>query len=397
MTPVFLRLFRLRRLFQCVVLASATVFVVTGPASAETAPEEDLDWVKIQDVPEELQNRLCVNCGGRYIDPLADSENDTPPEQSDIQATAKSTEMQGDIVKLKGGVEVNQGYRQLRGDKATLNRSTRAGTLTGNIVVREPGVLLKGDEAEFHSYSDEASLKNSAFILHKQHIRGTAGELNRDGLGLIHIHEGNLSFCAPGDDDWAIRAREMELDLEEGVGVARGASMAIGGVPVLYTPWLRFPLDDRRSTGFLWPDIGSDTRGGLDLSAPVYFNLAPNYDALYTPRYIQERGLNHDIGLRYLSPKIGYWAVGGAYMGSDDRYEDELPDESSHDRWFATMQHNALFKQRWRTQVDYSGRVTCCNWAPWTISVTSGWWTLMCNSFNPWPTILTTIIKSYLS
>ena len=354
MTPAFLRLFRLRRLSQYAVLASAALLFVTAHAGAQTNSEEDLDWVKIRDVPEDLQNRLCVNCGGRYIDPLAGSENGIPPEESDIQATATSTEMQGDIVNLKGGVEVTQGYRQLRGDEATLNRSTRAGTLTGNIELREPGVLLKGDEVQFQSATDEASLKNSAFILHKQHIRGTAGELSRDELGLIHLHQGKLTFCAPGDHDWEIRAEEMELDVEEGVGVARGASLAIGGVPVLYTPWLRFPLDDRRRTGFLWPDIGSDTRGGLDVSTPVYFNLGDNYDALYTPRYIQERGLNHDIDLRYLGPRIGYWSVGGAFMDNDDRYEDELPEERNHDRWLATIQHNALFEQRWRTQVDYS-------------------------------------------
>lgn len=354
MTPAFLRLFHFRRLFQSTVLASATLLIGVTPATAETVPEEDLDWVKIRDVPEALQDPLCVNCRGRYIDPLADRANDSPPEESDIQATATSTEMQGDIITLKGGVEVTQGYRQLRGDEATLDRSTRAGTLTGNIVLREPGVLLKGKEVQFYSSSDEATLKISEFILHKQHVRGTASELNRDELGTIHIHQGNLTFCAPGDDDWAIRAEKMELDLEEGVGIARGASVAIAGVPVLYTPWLRFPLDDRRRTGLLFPDIGSDTRGGLDLAAPVYLNLGANYDALYTPRYIQERGLNHDIDLRYLSPRIGYWSVGGAFMDNDDRYENELPNERNHDRWFGTVQHNALFTQRLRTQVDYS-------------------------------------------
>ena len=85
-------------------------------------------------------------------------------------------------------------------------------------------------------------------------------------------------------------------------------------MPVFYTPWLRFPLDDRRRTGFLWPDFGNDSTGGLDITVPFYINLAPNYDALYSPRYIEERGLNHELKLRYLNPLIGHWTVGGAYM-----------------------------------------------------------------------------------
>ena len=79
-------------------------------------------------------------------------------------------------------------------------------------------------------------------------------------------------------------------------------------------PWLRLPLDDRRRTGLLWPDFGNDSSGGLDISVPVYFNLAPNYDALYAPRYIEERGLDHQLQLRYLNPLVGEWLVGGAYL-----------------------------------------------------------------------------------
>ena len=272
------------------------------PLVAEPETEDNIDWVDIRDVPEELRDRQCVNCGGRYIDPLANEPQDVEPEESDIKATAANTEMKGNIVLLKGGVEVQQGYRQLRGNEATLNREERSGTLSGDIELREPGVLLKGDEAEFFSKTGEATLQNSQFILHDQHIRGTALELNRDEYGLIHIHEGNISYCAPGEHDWAIRADEMELDLEEGLGTAKGARLDVAGVPIFYSPWLRFPLDDRRRTGFLWPDIGNDSSGGVDIAAPFYFNLAPNYDALYAPRFIEERGLLMTISVIYEEP-----------------------------------------------------------------------------------------------
>ncbi|MEP1472093.1 MAG: LPS-assembly protein LptD [Halieaceae bacterium] len=354
MTSVLSSAFTAKPPLKQLSLLPLLLLTLTSVSLAQEDTEEELDWVKTRYVPEYLRDRQCVNCGGRYIDPLADVPTDVTPEESDIKATANSTEMQGNTVLLKGGVEVQQGYRQLRGNEATLNQDDRSGRLSGDIVVREPGVLLKGDEAEFFSKTGEATLQNSRFILHDQHIRGTALQLNRDEYGLIHIHEGNISYCAPGEHDWAIRADSMELDLEEGLGTAKGARLDVAGVPIFYSPWLRFPLDDRRRTGFLWPDIGSDTRGGLDISAPVYFNLAPNYDALYAPRFIDERGVNHELELRYLNPLIGYWSVGGAFLDNDDRYERELPEERNHDRWLGVVEHNGLFDQRWRTQVDYS-------------------------------------------
>ncbi|MBN7797771.1 LPS-assembly protein LptD [Parahaliea mediterranea] len=313
-----------------------------------------LDWVPAYEVPEWLRDRECRSCGGRYIDPLAGSDTDAVPEESDLNASASSTELQGDDVYLHGGVAVRQGYRRLEGQEAYYNRGDSTGTLTGGITFREPGILLRGQEASFSSDTGEAEITNSQFVLHQQHMRGAADRLRRDAKGRILVEDGQLSYCAPGDNDWAISAEHMELDLDEGLGTAKGAKVEVGGVPVIYLPWLRFPLDDRRRTGFLWPEVGSGTRGGLDIATPVYVNLAPNYDALYTPRYIEERGFNHEVELRYLHPNVGRWAVGGAYLADDTRYEDERPDLNNHDRWLAKVQHHGLFDQRWRSRVDYS-------------------------------------------
>jgi LPS-assembly protein len=320
-----------------------------------------LDWAPIADVPTELHSQKCLSCEGRYLDPLADVDTSVAPDLSDLEASARETTLQGNTVTLSGGVEVSQGYRQLSGDSATFNRGTQQGSLDGNITLREPGALFMGDRLEFDIDSGEASIENSEFVLHPLNFRGAAAELRRDEDGLIHIEDGALSYCAPDQEDWSIRANSMELDTAEGVGVARGAKLEIAGVPVFYMPWLRFPLDDSRRTGVLWPSLGSDSKGGVDIAVPVYLNLAPNYDALYIPRYIQERGVNHEIDLRYLNPYIGHWSVGGSFMEDDKRYQDEFPDERNHDRWLAVAQHDGLFEQRWRSKVDY-GRASDANY-----------------------------------
>ena len=313
-----------------------------------------LDWVKLRQVPEELRDRRCENCDGRYIDPLADQKNGPEPDLADIEASARSSEMRGNQVFLEGGVRVTQGYRQLSSDRAIIDRVERTAVLEGNIEVREPGVVMLGERAEIRPKTGEAIIDNSQFVLHDLHLRGTATGLARSEEGLVFVENGTVSYCAPEDADWVLRADSMELDPEEGIGTAKGARFDVGGVPVFYFPWLRFPLDDRRRTGLLFPDIGSDTRGGLDVSAPVYLNLAPNYDLLYTPRYIDERGTNHEFDGRYMDKRIGFWQAGGAYLADDERYAREVPEDRNPDRWLARVNHNGLFSQRWRTQVNYS-------------------------------------------
>jgi LPS-assembly protein len=313
-----------------------------------------LDWVSLENVPPELRDRQCINCGGRYIDPLADVDVSGKPEEAQIDAVTNRTELRGSQVLLSGGVEAVQGYRHLSADEAQIDRDQRSALLTGNVTLREPGILLRGEQAEVYYNTGEVNVEGSQFLFHERHMRGTADLLDRDSEGLLHVHDGMFTYCQPSADDWSIEAENMELDLEEGLGVARDAKLRVSGVPIFYTPWLQFPLDDRRRTGLLWPDIGNDSSGGVDIAAPVYFNLAPNYDAIYAPRYIQERGLLHELQGRYLHPLIGLWTVGGAYMDDDDRYRDQVPAGRSTDRWLYFVKQNGLFQQRWRSRIEYS-------------------------------------------
>jgi LPS-assembly protein len=338
-----------RRRLRLVYLGLAAVLAV--PA---TGQESDSDWVDIRQIPEDERNRMCRVCGGRYVDPLADADRSIPPEDSDLSADAGSVELAGDTARFSGGVSLRQGYRQLRGESATIDRLGQTIVVEGDIEVREPGLLLRGNRAVLRQQTNEAEVDQSRFVLHEQHLRGSAAGLRRDSGGVVHIDQGTLSFCPPDNDDWLLQADSMALDIDAGVGTARGAQFDLGGVPVFYSPWMRFPLDDRRRTGFLWPDIGSDTRGGFDIAIPFYLNLAPNYDAQYTPRYLSDRGFNHEIQLRYLDRTWGFWSLGGAFLPDDDRYRSEVPDARDHDRWLTNVQHQNLFEGRWRSRVDYT-------------------------------------------
>ena len=76
--------------------------------------------------------------------------------------------------------------------------------------------------------------------------------------------------------------------------------LTIQEIPLLYTPYLSFPLDDRRKTGVLTPSFGLTDNSGFDLSVPYYINLSPNYDLTFTPRVLQNRGFQINTEFRYL-------------------------------------------------------------------------------------------------
>jgi LPS-assembly protein len=110
------------------------------------------------------------------------------------------------------------------------------------------------------------------------------------------------------------------VDSAEGFGVAHGATLRLGNVPIMYMPWFMFPVDDRRRSGLLYPGLSLSGRNGFDYKQPIYLNLAPNYDATLIPRIMTDRGESLGGEFRWLYEN-GSGQVQGNWMPTDD-----LPD-----------------------------------------------------------------------
>lgn len=323
----------------------------TSKVGARKTPPKSalLDWVRNKQLTPEQQSLASGYCKGVYIDPLANVDKSIDPKDTDIETLAGNSELQGEQISLSGGVEIKQSYRHLKSNTAQVNKTTRIVVLEGNVELREPGVLLLSDRAEINTDSGQAQLDNSRFVLHEQHLSGGAPSINRNEDGLVTLENGHFTYCPPADNTWELDANKIELDRDSGVGTARQARLKIKDIPVFYAPVISFPIDDRRKSGFLWPEVGSASDGGFDIAAPYYFNLAENYDATLVPRHIGDRGAMTEAEARYLGKQAGYWAVGGSFLSDDDLYPDE-----DGDRWLSRIEQHGLIRNRWRTNIDYT-------------------------------------------
>lgn len=130
--------------------------------------------------------------------------------------------------------------------------------------------------------------------------RGHAAAIEFLGENKYLVKEGVFTTCKPGDDDWHVAARELELDYTRQVGTARGATVVFKGVPIFAAPSFDFSLNNQRQSGLLPPSSGITGKSGLEFSVPYYLNLAPNYDLTLTPRYMEKRGTQVAEQFRYL-------------------------------------------------------------------------------------------------
>ncbi|MCL4135481.1 UNVERIFIED_CONTAM: hypothetical protein GTU68_054521 [Idotea baltica] len=159
------------------------------------------------------------------------------------------------------------------------------------------------------------------------------------------LKNASYTTCAKGDDFWNLQATSVSLDHGKGVGVAKDVMVKIKDVPVFYTPYISFPLNDQRKSGFLVASFGGSSETGFDLQTPYYWNMAPGRDATFTPRYMSDRGLQLNGEYRYLYDK-GEGEIQAGFLASDDLEND--------DRKHFSLRHTSDLKSRWSTDIDFN-------------------------------------------
>lgn len=129
---------------------------------------------------------------------------------------------------------------------------------------------------------------------------GHAARIDFEGEDHYRLSDATYSTCPADSPGWYARAAELNLDYETEEGVARNATLVFQGVPILYSPWLSFSLNNARKSGLLAPTLGSTSKSGLEASLPYFWNIAPNMDATIVPRLMTKRGLQLGGEFRYL-------------------------------------------------------------------------------------------------
>ena len=119
----------------------------------------------------------------------------------------------------------------------------------------------------------DSTLENTAYVMHEQKARGSADQMIRHEDTTLELVGATYTTCPPGSKDWLLSGQSVTLDMNRGEGVAKHAVVQVHGLPILYTPYLSFPIDDRRKTGFLYPVLSQDSDNGFDFSIPYYWNI----------------------------------------------------------------------------------------------------------------------------
>ncbi len=303
------------------------------------------DWVPVEQLPEGARCNLAPGCAGRFVEPARQwSGAELNPSLAPLVVSADTIESVGDRATMIGDVQLRKGSLSLDAGYARFRRSDNTVMLRDTVVLRQPGFMLRGQHAELDTNQGLGELGEAEILSYQTGARGTAGRIARPAFGRFELEKASYTQCTPDNETWSLHADSIELDYDSGRGVALGTTVRIYDIPVLYTPYLNFPVDDRRSTGFLFPTF-SLSNNSLDISVPYYLNLAPNYDLTLVPRYVETRGEALEGELRYLN-RYSEWSINGSFLPNDQ--------SKKEDRWLLGISEHGFFGDSWYTNIDFT-------------------------------------------
>ena len=246
------------------------------------------------------------------------------------------------LIEADGNVELQQGTKKIFANQVTYEQKTGDLAAKGSVRMEQPTENMSGPDLKLNTISHIGEMTTPEFELKQSNARGSAASMITTGPNYYVFDHAIYTTCPAGDDDWLLHMTRLDLDRGTQMGTAHNAWIEFENVPILYTPWMEFPLDGARHTGFLGPIYGSSSSAGTDLTIPFYWNIAPNYDATISLRDMTKRGKELVNEFRYkVGPdsigEIHYDELAHDYVTNTTRFHQTLMDAQNLGGGFRTL------------------------------------------------------------
>ena len=271
-----------------------------------------------------------------------------PAVQGETEAVLEADSLAGQKdqqIEATGDATLRKDGKVIRADKLLYSPNEREVDGQGGVVLEQPsGDKISGPHLHMNMTTGRGKMEQPKFQFQGDFGHATGSVMEIEDKQHYSLSNATYTTCPAGNDDWQLNMGTLELDRAGQVGTAHDASVEFKGVPFIYAPWMDFPLDDGRKSGFLAPIQGTTSNGGLDITEPYYWNIAPNMDATIAPRLISKRGVQLNDEFRYLEP--GYSGVLNADILPNDRL-------TNSNREHFAIKHNQIINSSVSGYVNY--------------------------------------------
>jgi len=243
-----------------------------------------------------------------------------------------------DVYIAEGHVKIEQEGVKLQADKVVLNNMTGEAVAEGNVYLQDKDNVVRAEKLTTNLNTSQGVIIKGNLFMKKDNYHLKGDVIERRSETVYRVEHGEFTTC--DDDDWYIKADEMNIDTER-YATGNHVSFKVGGLPVIYTPYILFPV--RRQTGFLLPTGGLSSKDGFFMENAFFWAISDYKDMTIYSDYRARTGYGTGIEYRYVNSRE---SSGEAYYKYWDMYHTDVA------RWNFRFQHKEEFAEDLSARAD---------------------------------------------
>jgi len=208
-------------------------------------------------------------------------------EEERVVLTAENQHATEDTWHGEGGVRISYQDITIQCDEMDYDRASGNLVASGNVIVDRGPSRFTADELRFNLETKTGVFVNASAQIDPMYSF-TGREIEKLDETHYRIDRATFTTCSTdGRPPWSFHIRKALVE-EEGNGRFRGVAFKVQGVPVLYLPYMVFPLKQERTMGLLFPRMGYSDRRGFNFGLPLYIPVGRSYDTTIFVDYYSE-------------------------------------------------------------------------------------------------------------
>ena len=252
-----------------------------------------------------------------------------PQEKGGGSASGAAADLEyrrDDYAVLTGSVHVHYQDIDLQADKAEIDLSTKIVTATGKVIIDQGPRRLTGTTAVFDLGAKTGTLTQATGkVAPDYYFSGTQW---RRRARHLHGDRRRLHLLRPDGAGLELPPRQRARRGRRYAHV-HNASLRAKRLPLLYTPYILWPVKTERSSGLLMPNIGYSDRRGAQLGLAYFQTLGRSYDTTFHVDLFSKSFLGLGDEFRY-RPSEG---TRGDLIGYMVRDSEKLAGDPVKDEW----------------------------------------------------------------
>ncbi len=270
------------------------------------------------------------------------------PKLSDIIVESDHAEMERNVsTEFIGNVIIFQQQQIVQADYAVYDETNSTFEAKGNVDLSSNAATVRGESIFIDDINKDFILLDADYQFGFNDGRGKAKEFSIENNQKLKLEEATFTTCPGENPSWVFASNNIFIDQDKGWGEAWNTVFKIKDVPIVFLPYITFPITDQRKSGLLFPEFGNSSRYGAYYAQPIYLNLDTNMDATITPKYMSDRGWLLQNNFRYLT-ESSYNVLQLEYLNEDKNQPD------LGERFLAYWQHESDWAENWHLQIQWT-------------------------------------------